>query len=106
MPRRWLRRSKRLELDAQQAEVDAMAEGTAKKIAQIELDYRKKRAQAIEEGEAELRRLRGGKLTSEDDTRLASLRTANEAQRQTERQEVGGGKTLTPEQLSRDFAEE
>lgn len=96
---------KRLELDAQQAEVDAMAEGTAKKIAQIELDYRK-RAQAIEEGEAELRRLRGGKLTSEDDTRLASLRTANEAQRQTERQEVGGGKTLTPEQLSRDFAEE
>ena len=105
MPRRWLRRSKRLELDAQQAEsrCDGRGYGQEDRPDRTRLPSARRPSR---EGEAELRRLRGGKLTSEDDTRLASLRTANEAQRQTERQEVGGGKTLTPEQLSRDFAEE
>ena len=48
--------------DALQAEVDSMKEGTAKKLAQIDLDYQK-RARAIQEAEERIRELQGGELT-------------------------------------------
>lgn len=48
--------TRNLEFDAQQAEIDAMAEGTKKKLAQIELDYRR-RAQAIKANISEIQEL-------------------------------------------------
>lgn len=48
--------------DALQAEVDSMKDGTAKKLAQIDLDYQK-RARAIQEAEEKLFELQKKKLT-------------------------------------------
>lgn len=91
--------------DALQAEVDSMKEGTAKKLAQIDLDYQK-RARAIQEAEAEIRRLQDGELTKNQQAQIEALNKANEAQHGKER-----GRTLlsgqtSPEDLSSQFDEE
>lgn len=62
--------------DARQAEVDAMAEGTNKILAQIKLDYDLREAE-IKKREAELRALQGGKLTEEQDVAIRSARRSS-----------------------------
>jgi chromosome segregation ATPase len=91
--------------DALQAEIDSMKDGTAKKLAQIDLDYQK-RARAIQEAEAEIRRLQDGELTKNQQAQIEALNKANEAQHGKER-----GRTLlsgqtSPEDLSSQFDEE
>ena len=63
----------KLEYDAQQAVIDAMAEGTDKKVAQIELDYRK-RADAIVKAEAELVAKQGTALTEAQKALFQTMR--------------------------------
>ncbi|MBO7263055.1 MAG: hypothetical protein J6U93_00880, partial [Alistipes sp.] len=63
-----------------QAEIDAMAEGIQKKIAQINLDYDLEE-QAITKREEELRKLRGGMLTKQEEDAIAAMRSANKANR-------------------------
>ena len=63
-----------------QSEVDAMADGIQKKIAQINLDYDLEE-QAITKRENELRELRGGFLTKSEEDAIASMRKANTAKR-------------------------
>lgn len=65
---------------ATQSEVDAMAEGIQKKIAQINLDYNLEE-QAITKRENELRELRGGMLTKREEEAIAAMRKANAAER-------------------------
>ena len=91
--------------DALQAEIDSMKDGTAKKLAQIDLDYQK-RARAIQEAEAEIRRLQDGELTKNQQAQIEALNKANEAQHGKER-----GRTLlsgqtSPEDISSQFDEE
>lgn len=91
--------------DALQAEIDSMKDGTAKKLAQIDLDYQK-RARAIQEAEAEIRRLQDGELTKTQQAQIEALNKANEAQHGKER-----GRTLllgqtSSEDLSSQFDEE
>lgn len=62
--------------DARQAEVDAMADGTDKILAQINLDYDLREAE-IKKREAELRALQGGKLTEEQDVAIRSARKSS-----------------------------
>lgn len=63
--------AKQLQYDADQATIDAMVEGTDKKVAQIELDY-KKRKDAIQQQEADLMAKQGGTLT-DDQRKLFGL---------------------------------
>lgn len=63
-----------------QSEVDAMADGIQKKIAQINLDYDLEE-QAITKRENELRELRGGFLTKSEEDAISSMRKANAAKR-------------------------
>ena len=63
-----------------QAEIDAMEDGSEKKKKQIEFDYEKE-LQAIQEQEAELRAAQNGKLTQDQETSLANLRSAAEAKK-------------------------
>lgn len=72
--------SRQLQNAVDQAEVDAMAEGIQKKIAQINLDYDLEE-QAIAKREEELKKLRGGMLTKQEQDAFASLRSANTAER-------------------------
>lgn len=65
---------------ATQSEVDAMAEGIQKKIAQINLDYNLEE-EAITKRENELRELRGGMLTKREEEAIAAMRKANAAER-------------------------
>lgn len=62
-----------LEYDAQQATINMMAEGTDKKVAQIELDYRK-RADAITKSEAELVAKQGAALTEAQQALFQTMR--------------------------------
>lgn len=66
-----------LQRDADQAIIDAMAEGTDRQLAQIALDYQRKRDE-ITKREAELRRIQGGNLTSEQTLQLGMLSTSAE----------------------------
>ena len=66
--------------DALQAEVDSMKEGTAKKLAQIDLDYQK-RARAIQEAEERIRELQGGELTKGQQAQIKALNQVNEKKR-------------------------
>lgn len=66
--------------DALQAEVDSMKEGTAKKLAQIDLDYQK-RARAIQEAEERIRELQGGELTKGQQAQIKALKEFNKEQR-------------------------
>lgn len=81
--------------DALQAEVDSMKDGTAKKFAQIDLDYQK-RARAIQEAEAEIRRLQDGELTKNQQAQIEALNKANKAQYQRDLSGISGI-SLTPE---------
>ena len=63
----------KLEYEAQQAVIDTMAEGTEKKVAQIELDYRK-RADAITKAEAELAAKQGTALTEAQQALFQTMR--------------------------------
>lgn len=81
--------------DALQAEVDSMKDGTAKKLAQIDLDYQK-RARAIQEAEAEIRRLQDGELTKNQQAQIEALNKANKAQYQRDLSGISGI-SLTPE---------
>lgn len=62
-----------LEYDAQQATINMMAEGTEKKVAQIELDYRK-RTDAITKSEAELAAKQGTALTEAQQALFQTMR--------------------------------
>ena len=66
--------------DALQAEVDSMKDGTAKKLAQIDLDYQK-RARAIQEAEERIRELQGGELTKGQQAQIKALNQVNEKKR-------------------------
>ena len=76
--------SARLRADAEratsQAEVDAMKEGINKKIAQINLNYDLEE-QAITKREEELKKLRGGRLTSGEQKAIDAMRKANASER-------------------------
>lgn len=84
--------------DALQAEVDSMKEGTAKKLAQIYLDYQK-RARAIQEAEERIRELQGGELTKGQQAQIKALNDANNAQRTEERASVSSI-SISPEGLA------
>lgn len=84
--------------DALQAEVDSMKEGTAKKLAQIDLDYQK-RARAIQEAEERIRELQGGELTKGQQAQIKALNDANNAQRTEERASVSSI-PISPEGLA------
>lgn len=84
--------------DALQAEVDSMKEGTAKKLAQIDLDYQK-RARAIQEAEERIRELQGGELTKGQQAQIKALNDANNAQRTEERASVSAI-SISPEGLA------
>lgn len=84
--------------DALQAEVDSMKEGTAKKLAQIDLDYQK-RARAIQEAEERIRELQGGELTKGQQAQIKALNDANNAQRTEERASVSSI-SIIPEGLA------
>ena len=84
--------------DALQAEVDSMKEGTAKKLAQIDLDYQK-RARAIQEAEKRIRELQGGELTKGQQAQIKALNDANNAQRTEERASVSSI-SISPEGLA------
>lgn len=62
-----------LEYDAQQATINMMAEGTEKKVAQIELDYRK-RTDAITKAEADLAAKQGTALTEAQQALFQTMR--------------------------------
>lgn len=66
--------------DALQAEVDSMKDGTAKKLAQIDLDYQK-RARAIQEAEERIRELQEGELTKGQQAQIKALNQVNEKKR-------------------------
>lgn len=68
--------AKELQYEADQAVIDAMAEGTEKKIAQIEFDYRK-RGDAIRQQEADLMAKQGGALTTEQQALFSALHNGN-----------------------------
>lgn len=73
----------RLRNDARQAEIDAMAEGTDKKIAQINYDY-DRQEETIKKREEELERLAaqaGTEVSEQDRGYLSALRTDNELTR-------------------------
>lgn len=84
--------------DALQAEVDSMKEGTAKKLAQIDLDYQN-RARAIQEAEERIRELQGGELTKGQQAQIKALNDANNAQRTEERASVSSI-SISPEGLA------
>lgn len=84
--------------DALQAEVDSMKEGTAKKLAQIDLDYQK-RARAIQEAEERIRELQSGELTKGQQAQIKALNDANNAQRTEERASVSSI-SISPEGLA------
>lgn len=91
--------------DALQAEVDSMKDGTAKKLAQIDLDYQN-RARAIQEAEAEIRRLQDGELTKNQQAQIEALNKANETQHGKERGRVLLSGQTSPEDISSQFDEE
>lgn len=66
--------------DALQAEIDSMKDGTAKKLAQIDLDYQK-RARAIQEAEERIRELQKGELTKGQQAQIEALNQVNEKKR-------------------------
>lgn len=65
---------------ATQAEIDAMEDGIEKTIAQINHNYDLEE-QTISKREEELKKLRGGRLTSQEEESFAQLRSANAAER-------------------------
>jgi tape measure domain-containing protein len=66
----------KLRKDAEQAEIDAMADGTDKKIAQAELDWKRQR-DAIQKMEKELINKQGKPLTDDQKKQFSLLNQAN-----------------------------
>ena len=64
-----------------QAEVDLIKDGDAKKLAQIELDYQKEK-NAIQKEVEEIKKLQGGKLTSEQEEKFNVRFSAADSKRQ------------------------
>lgn len=71
---------RKLREDALQAEIDSMAEGTEKKLAQINLDYRKQ-LEVIEENERKIAEAQGGRLTDEQKGYFQTLKGSAKGQR-------------------------
>lgn len=92
----------KLTLDAEQARIDAMAEGLPKELAQINYNY-SVRAKEIRKREQELKELQGGTLTAEQNQDFGALNMANAKERMRAIQEAMGGQIDT-EQLWRDKA--
>lgn len=74
--------SLRLEREAQQAVIDAMAEGEEKKRKQIELDYQRREDELIKQ-EEELKKLQGGNLTDEQTAHFGNIRSSYAKGKQT-----------------------
>ena len=77
----------KLQHDADQAEIDAMREGATKKIAQINLDYEKRKYE-IEKEQADLIAKQGRPLTVEQQVAFDTLYSANDERRTKAIQEV------------------
>lgn len=71
---------RKLREEALQAEIDSMAEGTEKKLAQINLDYRKQ-LEVIEENERKIAEAQGGRLTDEQKGYFQTLKGSAKGQR-------------------------
>lgn len=71
---------RKLREDALQAEIDSMAEGTEKKLAQINLDY-SKQLEVIEENERKIAEAQGGRLTDEQKGYFQTLKGSAKGQR-------------------------
>lgn len=71
---------KELAAEGAQAEVDAMREGTEKKLAQIDLEYEQREAK-IREREAKLREIYGANIPAAMQADIAAMRSANTAKR-------------------------
>ena len=63
-----------------EAEINAMEEGIAKKLKQIDYEYDEEERK-IAEREAQLRELGGGRISDGDAKRIAAMRSANESSR-------------------------
>lgn len=74
--------SLRFEREAQQAVIDAMAEGEEKKRKQIELDYQRREDELIKQ-EEELKKLQGGNLTDEQTAHFGNIRSSYAKGKQT-----------------------
>ena len=96
---------RKLREEALQAEIDSMAEGTAKKLAQIDLDYRKQ-IEAIEENERKITELQGGTLTGEQQSQFGTLRNRAESIRSRARGGVLLTGVMSPGDLSEQFEAE
>ena len=96
---------RKLREEALQAEIDSMAEGTAKKLAQIDLDYRKQ-MEAIEENERKITELQGGTLTGEQQSQFGTLRNRAESIRSRARGGVLLTGVMSPGDLSEQFEAE
>ena len=96
---------RKLREEALQAEIDSMAEGTAKKLAQIDLDYRKQ-LEAIEENERKIAELQGGTLTGEQQSQFGTLRNRAESIRSRARGGVLLTGVMSPGDLSEQFEAE
>ena len=96
---------RKLREEALQAEIDSMAEGTAKKLAQIDLDYRKQ-MEAIEENERKIAELQGGTLTGEQQSQFGTLRNRAESIRSRARGGVLLTGVMSPGDLSEQFEAE
>lgn len=77
----------KLEKEASQAQINAMKEGTAKKLAQIDFEYNQREAE-IKKREEELKTLQGGKLTEGQTATFGAMRTGNAYQRKAERMDA------------------
>lgn len=88
--------------EALQAEIDMMEEGTAKKLAQIDLDYRKQ-LETIEENERKIAEAQGGRLTDEQQAQFGTLRNRADTTRSKARGAVLLSGISSPSELSEQF---
>ncbi len=92
---------RKLREEALQAEIDLMEEGTAKKLAQIDLDYRKQ-LEAIEENERKIAEAQGGRLTDNQQAQFGTLRNRAD----TTRSKARGAVLLSGMSSSSELAEQ
>lgn len=96
---------RKLREEALQAEIDMMEEGTAKKLAQIDLDYRKQ-LETIEENERKIAEAQGGRLTDEQQAQFGTLRNRADTTRSKARGAVLLSGMSSPSELSEQFEAE
>lgn len=92
---------RKLREEALQAEIDLMEEGTAKKLAQIDLDYRKQ-LETIEENERKIAEAQGGRLTDNQQAQFGTLRNRAD----TTRSKARGAVLLSGMSSSSELAEQ